>query len=106
MSTKGIPEVTMQMLIDAGFNAFGLQLFAESVAGKTDATTRSVMRLKQNYLCSSPVRCRPAPLVASRVSPRAHWKNTASALAAAASPLGQQVWARVRGRQAEDQREH
>jgi len=33
------PEVTMQMLIDAGLNAFGLQLFAESVAGKTDAHT-------------------------------------------------------------------
>jgi hypothetical protein len=37
--TKKIPEVTMQMLIDAGFNAFGLQLFVESVAGKTDAKT-------------------------------------------------------------------
>jgi hypothetical protein len=36
---KPIPEVTMQDLIDAGFNAFGLQLFAESVAGKTDAKT-------------------------------------------------------------------
>lgn len=33
------PEVTMQMLIDAGLNAFGLQLFAESVAGKDNATT-------------------------------------------------------------------
>lgn len=33
------PEVTMQNLIDVGFNAFGLQLFAESVAGKTDAKT-------------------------------------------------------------------
>jgi hypothetical protein len=29
-----IPKVTMQMLLDAGFNAFGLQLFAESFAGK------------------------------------------------------------------------
>jgi hypothetical protein len=28
------PAVTMQMLLDAGFNAFGLQLFAESFAGK------------------------------------------------------------------------
>lgn len=34
-----IPEVTMQQLIDAGLNAFGLQLFAESVAGKDNATT-------------------------------------------------------------------
>ena len=32
MST--VPKVTMQMLINAGFNAFGLQLFAESFAGK------------------------------------------------------------------------
>jgi len=29
---KPIPEVSMQMLIDAGFNAFGLQLFVESIA--------------------------------------------------------------------------
>jgi len=29
-----VPKVTMQMLIDAGFNAFALQLFAESFAGK------------------------------------------------------------------------
>ena len=29
-----IPKVTMQMLIDAGFNAFGLQLFCESFAEK------------------------------------------------------------------------
>ena len=34
-----LPEKTMQQLIDVGFNAFGLQLFAESVAGKTDAKT-------------------------------------------------------------------
>lgn len=34
---KAIPEVSMQQLINAGLNAFGLQLFAESVAGKTDA---------------------------------------------------------------------
>jgi hypothetical protein len=34
-----IRTVTMQDLIDAGLNAFGLQLFAESVAGKTDAKT-------------------------------------------------------------------
>lgn len=33
------PEVTMQMLIDAGFNAFGLQLFVESVADRTYATS-------------------------------------------------------------------
>lgn len=29
-------EVTTQMLIDAGLNAFGLELFAESIAGKKD----------------------------------------------------------------------
>ena len=29
----------MQQIIDAGLNAFALQLFAESVAGKTDAKT-------------------------------------------------------------------
>lgn len=31
---SAVPKVTMQMLIDAGFNAFGLQLFAESFADK------------------------------------------------------------------------
>jgi hypothetical protein len=34
-----IPTVTMQQILDGGFNAFGLQLFAESVAGKKDAKT-------------------------------------------------------------------
>lgn len=34
-----IPQVTMQELLDAGLNGFGLQLFAESVAGKADAHT-------------------------------------------------------------------
>lgn len=29
-----VPKVTMQMLLDAGFNAFGLQLFAESFANR------------------------------------------------------------------------
>ena len=29
-----VPKVTMQMLIDAGFNAFGLQLFCESFANR------------------------------------------------------------------------
>jgi hypothetical protein len=33
------PVIDMQQMIDAGLNAFGLQLFAESVAGKTDAKT-------------------------------------------------------------------
>lgn len=33
------PEVSMQQLIGAGLNAFGLQLFVESVAGKADAKT-------------------------------------------------------------------
>jgi len=36
---KQPPEVTMQMLIDAGLNVFALQLFVESVAGKNDAHT-------------------------------------------------------------------
>ena len=31
---QAVPKVTMQMLINAGFNAFGLQLFAESFADK------------------------------------------------------------------------
>lgn len=30
------PEVSTQMLIDAGLNAFGLELFVESIAGKKD----------------------------------------------------------------------
>lgn len=38
-SGSHLPVVGMQQLIDAGLNAFGLQLFAESVAGKTDAKT-------------------------------------------------------------------
>lgn len=36
---KGTPEVTMQQLIDAGLNAFALQLFVESIADKKDAAT-------------------------------------------------------------------
>jgi len=36
---KVIPEVSGQMLIDAGLNVFGLQLFLESVVDKVDATT-------------------------------------------------------------------
>lgn len=35
-NVKTVPTVTMQMLLDAGFNAFGLQLFAESFAGKVN----------------------------------------------------------------------
>ncbi len=31
-----VPKVTIQALLDAGFNAFGLQLFCESFAGKID----------------------------------------------------------------------
>jgi hypothetical protein len=31
---KKVPHVTMQMLIDAGFNAFALQLFVESFANR------------------------------------------------------------------------
>src|SRR5882672_11715379 len=34
-----VPDVTMQQVIDAGLNAFALQLFAESVAGKKDSHT-------------------------------------------------------------------
>lgn len=33
-TTKEVPKVSMQQLIDAGFNAFGLQLFAESFANR------------------------------------------------------------------------
>lgn len=39
MENEAIPEVTMQMLIDAGLNAFGLQLFVESIAKMKDAKT-------------------------------------------------------------------
>ena len=39
LASKPVPEVTMQQIIDAGLNAFGLQLFAESVAGKNNAKT-------------------------------------------------------------------
>jgi hypothetical protein len=35
------PKVSMQMLIDAGLNAFGLQLFCESFAGKIDPANPS-----------------------------------------------------------------
>ena len=38
---KPIPNVTMQQIIDAGLNAFALQLFVESVAGHRDAKTFS-----------------------------------------------------------------
>jgi len=31
-----VPKVTMQMLLDAGLNAFGLQLFCESFAHLVD----------------------------------------------------------------------
>ncbi len=34
-----VPAVTLQQLIDAGLNGFGLQLFIESVAAKKDAGT-------------------------------------------------------------------
>lgn len=34
MSESAVPRVTMQMLIDVGLNAFGLQLFCESFAGR------------------------------------------------------------------------
>ncbi len=39
MDERKIPEVTMQHLIDAGLNAFALQLFVESIANKKDAAT-------------------------------------------------------------------
>lgn len=34
--SRPVPKVTMQMLLDAGFNAFGLQLFCESFADHID----------------------------------------------------------------------
>jgi hypothetical protein len=39
LPASDIPDVTMQQLIEAGLNAFGLQLFVESVAGKNDSHT-------------------------------------------------------------------
>ncbi len=33
LEAREIPEVSMQQLIDAGLNAFGLQLFVESIRG-------------------------------------------------------------------------
>jgi len=39
MSEPKIPEVTMQQIVGVGLNAFGLQLFVESVADKNDAKT-------------------------------------------------------------------
>jgi hypothetical protein len=39
VSEQKIPEVLMQQVMDVGLNAFGLQLFVESVAGKNDAKT-------------------------------------------------------------------
>lgn len=35
--SDAIPAVTMQLLLDGGLNAFGLQLFVESIAAKKDA---------------------------------------------------------------------
>jgi len=37
--TPPIRDVTMQQILDVGLNAFGLQLFVESVANKKDVTT-------------------------------------------------------------------
>jgi hypothetical protein len=37
MSESRIPTVGMQQLLDIGLNAFGLQLFVESIANKKDA---------------------------------------------------------------------
>lgn len=37
MTDEQIPEVGMQQLLNAGLNAFGLQLFIESIANKKDA---------------------------------------------------------------------
>ncbi len=34
-----IPEISLQQLIDAGLNGFGLQLFMESVKDKKDSET-------------------------------------------------------------------
>lgn len=41
MDNEVVPEVTGQMLIDAGLNVFGLRLFIESVADKKDVKTFS-----------------------------------------------------------------
>lgn len=41
-----VPEVTMQQLIDAGLNAFGLQLFIESIANKKDAKSFSPLSFR------------------------------------------------------------
>ena len=46
MNEKEVPEVTMQMLFDAGLNAFGLQLFIESIACMKDAKTFSPLSFK------------------------------------------------------------
>ena len=42
----GIPELQMQDLINAGLNAFGLQLFIESIANKKDAKDFKPMSFK------------------------------------------------------------
>ena len=39
-------DVTMQDLIDAGLNAFGLQLFVESIANKGDAKSFRPLRFR------------------------------------------------------------
>lgn len=44
--TDNVPEVSMQQLIDAGLNAFGLQLFIESIAKMKDAKTFSPITFK------------------------------------------------------------
>lgn len=40
------PQVTTQMLIDAGINAFALMLLSESLAGKKDVRTFKRLRFE------------------------------------------------------------
>ena len=39
MATHEIPVITIQQVIDAGMNGFGLQLFIESLTKKKDSAT-------------------------------------------------------------------
>jgi hypothetical protein len=41
-----IPDVTMQMLLDAGLNAFAFELLSESLAGKKDIKTFKLLRFQ------------------------------------------------------------
>ena len=63
--TKSRPiEVTTQMLIDAGVNAFALQLLSESLAGKKDIQTFAAIRFQYRGVIYTfePARREYAPL--------------------------------------------